>query len=156
MKALRNVLLAAAVCAVAVPAAAQTHDSTVIGRFIASEVRRLGGEEYREARKIVTGDLNGDGRADAAVLYTIEGAGGGNNYAQFLAVFVRDEEGQLAPAAHASAGGKLYREAHLVSITDGAVLLNVVNYAEKDAACCPSKKGTTRYTLVDGKLVEQK
>src|SRR5436190_13821404 len=70
-------------------AGSRKRDAAVIGKFISGEVARLGGQEYGAARKIVTGDLNHDGIPDAAVLYTIEGMGGGNNYSQYLAVFVR-------------------------------------------------------------------
>jgi hypothetical protein len=52
-------------------------------------------EEYREGRKVAYGDLNHDGSADAALLYTLEGGGLGNNAAQYLAVFVRSKAGEL-------------------------------------------------------------
>ena len=157
MKASRVVALIALLSASSSAAHAQARDRAVISRFIAGQASKLGGQEYREARKMVAGDLNHDGVPDAAVLYTLEGIGGGNNYTQYLAVFLRDKDkGLLVPAAHATVGGKLYREARLQSITDGAILFNIVSYEEKDAACCPSKKGATRYVLADGKLQEQK
>src|SRR6266567_5757310 len=80
-------------------------DTKSIDSYIASQARRERGEEYKEARKVVEGDLNHDGTPDVAVLYTIEGQGGSNLYIQYLAVFVRSN-GKLAAAARAEVGGK--------------------------------------------------
>jgi hypothetical protein len=147
------------VCLVAMPTAAQYEvlgidAAAVVNKFISSQVAELGGEEYGGARKIVAGDLNHDGVSDLAVLYTIEGAGGGNNYTQYLAVFVR-LEGKLIPTAHAVVGGKGYRAAHLEGIGDNVIHLTTLNYGPHDAMCCPSIKGSARFVLADGKLVSQ-
>src|ERR1051325_7936812 len=50
----------------------QTNDTAVVNEYIAKQARREAGEEYKEARKILTGDLNHDRKPDLAVLYTIE------------------------------------------------------------------------------------
>src|SRR5262249_53664273 len=74
--------------AVSTAHAIQDQDTAAIDAFIARQARQARGEEYKEARKVATGDLNHDGVADTAVLYTIEGQGGSNNYMQYLAVFI--------------------------------------------------------------------
>ena len=102
----------------------------------------------------MAGDLNHDGVSDVAVLYTIEGVGGGNNYTQYLAVFVR-LEGKLTPTAHAVVGGKGYRATHLEGIGDNVIFLTTLSYGPHDAMCCPSIKGSARFVLADGKLVSQ-
>jgi hypothetical protein len=129
-------------------------DTAVVNKFISGQEAKEGGEEYGGARKIVAGDLNHDGVPDLAVLYTIEGAGGGNNYTQYLAVFVR-VQGSLVPAAHTVVGGKGYRAAHLEGIGDNVIYLTTLRYGPHDAMCCPSKKGSARFVLADGKLVSQ-
>src|SRR5262245_1309780 len=60
---------------------------------IAAHARRVGGQAPRESRKSCEGDVNGDGRPDAAVLYTIEGVGGGNGWTQYMIVLVAAPQG---------------------------------------------------------------
>src|SRR5687768_17119516 len=63
----------------------------VITGFLARQEKKEGAEEYEEAREIASGDVNGDGKDDAVVLYTLEGFQGSNLYLQYLAVFVKRE-----------------------------------------------------------------
>ncbi len=152
------------VCFVAMPIGAQSKSSSapplkrpdvaLIDWFIADQESELGGQEYRDARKVITGDLNHDGVPDLAVLYTIEGTGGGNNYTQYLAVFLR-VDGKLVPTAHGVVGGKGERAVHLASIKDNVIYLTTLSYGPHDAMCCPSIKGSARFVLADGKLVSQ-
>lgn len=127
----------------------------IINRYIAGVARTSGASEYKEARKIVYGDVDGDGDADAAVQFTIEGMGGGNNYAFYLAVF-RNENGKLKPLTDEVVGGKLNRSVTLQKIGDRKIYLDTEEYAENDGACCPSIKGKTVYLLKNNKLTEQK
>src|SRR5262249_41581643 len=119
---------------------AQDKDKPAIDKFIASQAKRERGEEYEEARKVVSGDLTRDGVAETVVLYTIEGQDGSNNHIQYLAVFTR-ANGALVPLTHASVGSKSYRDVELDSITDGVINLTTMNYGPKDPSCCPSVKG---------------
>ena len=131
----------------------QDSDTALIDNFISKQAAREAGEEYKDARKVIEGDLNNDSTADLAVLYTIEGQHGTNNHVQYLAVFVR-VKGQLVPVTHTVVGSKSYRDVELGSINKGVILLKTLKYAPQDAACCPSKKGSTRYVLVKRKLKE--
>ena len=131
----------------------QSQDTTVIERFISKQATKEGGEEYLDARKIIAGDLNRDGVADLAVLYTIEGQGGTNNHIQYLAVFVRSKSG-LVPIAHTVAGGKSNRDVELQSIKNNVIFFQTLKYGPRDPSCCPSKKGTTRFVLSKGRLKE--
>ena len=135
--------------------AMQDQDTAAIDAFIARQARLARGEEYKDARKIAVGDLNHDGVADTAVLYTIESQGGSNNYTQYLAVFVRSKSA-LKAVAHVAVGGKSYRSVELTSVSDNFIHLDTLDYAPKDAACCPSKKGVTDYVLVGGVLREKR
>ena len=132
---------------------AQNRDIPIINKFIASEAAKIGGEEYGDARKLITGDLNRDGTPDLAVLYTIEGMGGGNNYIQFLAVFVR-VKGRLDHLAHRAIGGKLNRSVELESIVNNVIYCKILRYGPKDPSCCPTLKGTARFTLAGKRLKE--
>jgi len=134
---------------------AQSDDKAVIDKLIAAQAKRERGEEPDGIRKTIEGDLNHDGVADAAVLYTIEGQDGSNNYIQYLAVFVRKKTG-LVFAARTSVGGKNRRGMELTSIKDNVIYFDTTGYAERDPSCCPSVKGKTTFTLVGKKLVEKR
>src|SRR5215471_951830 len=127
----------------------------VVNRFIKSQESRARGTEYTEGRKIVTGDLNSDGNPDIAVLYTLEGGHGGNDYNQYLAVFL-NMNGKYVYKAHRRVGGRFERNMDLKSIENGKVLFDTMEYLPKDPSCCPSKKGSTQFTLSQGKLIEIK
>ncbi len=142
--------VAASVCCAAEPSAA---DRVAIDAFIAAQARRERGEEYRDARKIVIGNLREDAEAQTVVLYTIESQGGSNNYVQYLAVFVHQRRG-LAALTHAEVGGKSVRAVELSGIEHGGIVLATLGYAPKDASCCPSVKGSTRYVLV-GRILRE-
>ena len=136
-----------------IPAAviAQGNDKAAIDKFISAHATREKGEEYAEARKVVTGDLDGDGGAETVVLYTIEGQGGSNNHTQYLVVFKR-ANGQLVHLTHTSVGSKTYRDASLDGITNRLINLTTMGYAKNDPACCPTVKGQAWYRLVRGAL----
>ena len=154
MKSITLILLTAAFPAVVLAESGhQDRDTATITSFIAAQARKERGDEYEEARKVVAGDLNGDGVPETIVLYTIEGQRGSNNYIQYLAVFER-RNGRLAPLAHAAVGGKLRRSVELSGINGKKITLATLSYGPRDAACCPSIKGTAWYTLAGRNLRE--
>lgn len=133
-------------------ARSQHTDKADIDKFISNQAKAEAGEEYPDARKVVTGDLTGDGIAETAVLYTIEGQDGTNNHIQYLAVFKRVDE-RLVPVTHVSVGGKDYRDVDLDEIVNGLIKLTTSSYKKTDPSCCPTLKGSLRYRLLRGKLV---
>lgn len=137
------------------PTPDKTDGQKTINRYIAGVARTSGASEYKEARKIVYGDIDGDGDADAAVQFTIEGAGGGNMYTFYLAVF-RNENGKLKVVTDDAVGGKLNRNVTLQQIKAQKIYLDTEEYAENDGACCPSIKGKAVYVLKNNKLAEIK
>lgn len=141
--------------ATSLPATAQSDDSKVIDKYIASQAKRERGEEPDGIRKTIEGDLNHDGAADVAVLYTIEGQGGSNNYIQYLAVFVRKETG-LVFAARTPVGGKNRRAIEITSIKDSAMFFDTTAYGPRDPSCCPTIKGQTKFVLAGKQLVEKR
>lgn len=147
------VLCGGVVCVGALWAAGQSGDAAVIDKFIASQESGENGSEARDYRMVLRGDLNHDGVPDAAVMYTLEGGNGTNNYVRHLAVFVR-VNGKLVPTAHAVVGGKNYRAIVMKAIKDNLILCETTGYAAKDPSCCPTIKGTTRYAL-DGEQLKE-
>lgn len=136
------------------PVTLASDDNKVINNYIASQAAKQKGEEPERIRKSVVGDLNHDGMADTAVLYTIEAQNGSNNYIQFLAVFLRTKSG-LHITANATVGGKNNRGAELVSINNGQIILDTLGYGPKDPSCCPTLKGSTSYVLSGRRLKEK-
>lgn len=136
-------------------ALAQSDDKAVIDKYIAGQAAKERGEEPDGVRKVVEGDLNRDGIADIAVLYTIEGQDGSNNYVQYVAVFLR-KSGKLMFAARSAAGGKNRRAIEITAIKNNAVLLDTTAYGPRDPSCCPTLKGKTKYVLAGAKLVEKR
>lgn len=133
---------------------ARQSDDTVIDAYISRQARRERGDEYREARKVVAGDLTHDDIPETVVLYTIESQHGSNLYVQYLAVLAR-RNGKLLPVTHAEVG-KSVRSVELKSVEGNSILLDTMSYGPKDPQCCPSVKGATKYVLVGSTLREQK
>jgi len=149
----RSLLLILVLCARAFASPGQHADTAAIDKFIASQESYESGQQAEGFRTVLTGDLNHDGIPDAAVLYTLEGQNGTNNYVQYLAVFVR-VKGHLVPFAHAAVGGKNYRAIKIEAIENDMILCSTLGYAPKDPSCCPTIKGSTRYALEGNKLKE--
>jgi len=139
---------------VAAPLAfSQSGGNRVVDSFISAQAAKEGGEEYEKARKTVRGDVNKDGKQDLIVLYTLEGFGGGNNYIQYLAVFLGNGK-TFRYAANDGIGGKNSRAIDLLSVTGGKINLRTTKYGKNDPSCCPSIKGRTAFVLRNGKLKE--
>ena len=126
-----------------------------INAYIRKEAKSQDGTEYREARKVVFGDVDGDGDKDAVVQYTIEGMGGGNSFEQMLAVFI-NQKGVYRFTAEEVVGGKFaYRTSELTSIENGKILLSTEACAEPPQGLCDNpKKGQAIFTFNKGKLKE--
>jgi hypothetical protein len=139
------------VCSSPLALAQSQRDESIIKSFIAQQAKRERATEYEEARSIVRGDLNADSAEDAVVLYTLEGQGGSNEYIQYLAVFL-NRKGKLVYATHQMVGGKNRKSIESVSIKDGKINLQTLEYLPTDASCCPSKKGQMRFILSGGRL----
>ncbi len=124
-------------------------DAEVIKVAILARAAQDGGSEYTDARKSVDGDLDGDGTADVAVLYSLEGAGGGNGSVGYLAAFVR-ASGQLKLVDTATLSGS----AQALKLKDGAVHLKLLSLGLDDSACCPSVEEDAMYVLHGNKWLQ--
>ena len=132
-----------------VPASVAESSAGVIDAVIATQAKQDGGTEYVEARKSIEGDINGDGSPDVAVLYVLEGAGGGNGSVSYLVAFERDA-GQLKLIDTTTLSGS----ARGFSVSDGAVHLKLLSLGPDDSACCPSIEEETTYMLKGGKWLQ--
>ena len=111
--------------------------------------------EYKEARKIIYGDVDGDGTKDVVVQYTLEGAGGGNSWGQSLAVFL-DKKGVYKLAADEGVGGKFFRIFTVQKVVGKTIIgaTETCPDGEPQGICKNPKKGQVKYILVNGKLKE--
>lgn len=98
----------------------------------------------------LTGDLDGDGTEEAVVL--IWTSSGGSGTFDYLAVMARRGE-EILTLGTAEIGDRVkIRDARL---SDGSIVLDVVQAGPDDAACCPSEKARRTWILQADGLVEQ-
>ncbi|NIK00372.1 hypothetical protein [Xanthomonas cannabis] len=131
-----------------------TPDAKVINAAIAQEAKKAeGATEYKDARKIVEGDLTGDGKPEVVALYTLEGGGGGNGAGSYLAAFQRKETGQLQLAGTTSVSG-FGVAAQNVSLEDGTVHVKLLVQGPDDPDCCPSTEEEALYVFHGNKWLQ--
>ncbi|HET8946340.1 MAG TPA: hypothetical protein VFQ07_05105 [Candidatus Polarisedimenticolia bacterium] len=95
------------------------------------------------------GDLDGDGREDAAVI--LLSSGGGSGVFVDLAV-VLDRNGVPVHAASAPLGDRV--QVHGVRIEGTDVLVDVTQQGPCDPACSPTQNTTRKFHFADGRLVD--
>ena len=88
-----------------------------------------------DEKSIALGDIDGDGRGDAAV-FVYENSGGGNGWATYLVVLknVRGVPKQVGKAYFIDQQAKLEK----LEIKNGEILLSALVHTDKDGHCCPS------------------
>jgi hypothetical protein len=94
------------------------------------------------------GDLNGDGKSDAAVILA-ENGGGSGTFESVVAVY--NENGVPVQAGQAALGDRVL--VNSVKIEAGAVVLDMVVQAPNDPMCCPTLPTTQTFRPVSGGLV---
>ncbi|KGK59212.1 MULTISPECIES: hypothetical protein [Xanthomonas] len=131
-----------------------TPDAEVIDAAIVQEAKTAAGaSEYKDARKVVEGDLNGDGTSEVVALYTLEGQAGSNGAGSYLAAFQRNEAGQLQLAGMTSVSG-FGVAAQKVSLKKGAVHVTLLVPGPDDPDCCPSMEEESLYVFHGGKWLQ--
>ena len=99
---------------------------------------------------LLSGDLDGDGAEESAVL--IWTSSGGSGTYDYLAVLGRDAEGAVSARAGAPLGDRV--KVRAASIVDGRVVLDTVQAGPGDAACCPGQKMRRSYALAGDVMTE--
>jgi len=120
---------------------------------IAAHARRVGGQAPKESRKTCEGDVNGDGKTDAAVVYTVEGAGGGNAWTQYIMVMVAAPQG-VGATSPKEVGATGQRSVETCTLGTGTIDATTKEWAPTDPSCCPSKAGTLKLGFEKGKVVD--
>lgn len=95
-----------------------------------------------------TGDLNGDGVADAAVVLAAN-MGGSGTFVYLAAVL--DDRGMPKHIASASLGDRVQIKS--VSIDAGQIVLDMVTHGPNDPICCPTQQVTRKFKLQSDTLV---
>lgn len=131
-----------------------TGDAAIIN-FISRQAKAEKADEYDEARRVFRRDIDRDGKMDLIVLYTLEGFGGGNNYQEYLAVFLGTGK-TFRHAADTVVGGKFFRDVSFRSLTGSTISLDTKEYRKNDPACCPSRPAKAHYVFRRNKLIEIK
>jgi hypothetical protein len=127
-------------------------DAAILGQVVDQTLRsvqELYGGDFR-ADNAAFGDLDGDGRDDAAILVTYEAAP--DDYVQYLVAYLFDGE-TFQSIATKNVGGRFLdaRRAAMQGIVDGAIVVDLQAMAG-GAACCESRRAA--FALKEGELVE--
>jgi hypothetical protein len=93
------------------------------------------------------GDLNGDGKADAAVLMA-ENSGGSGVFESVIAVI--NQGGTPHQQSEAALGDRVQIKS--ADISSGVIHLNMVVAGPNDPMCCPSLPQKQNFWLIDNKL----
>jgi len=120
-------------------------------QHISRHAKSTNGNEYLLARIYAQGDIDGDGKDDAAVIYTLEGIRGGNDWLQFLAVKFSSANGRII---WKQAGGKDIRAVENIKITNEKIVASTLEYGPSDDSCYPSVSKTAIFVIRNGKLIE--
>ncbi len=96
-----------------------------------------------------SGDLNGDGAPDAAVILATN-TGGTGTFMTLEAVL--NQNGAAVPTATAQLGDRT--KVKSVSIAGGVITVDAVIHGPKDPLCCPTRPATLKYKLENGQLVQ--
>lgn len=122
----------------------------IINEHITKHAEELGASEYTEARLIEEGDFDEDGHSDLAIVYTLEGVGGGNNSHQVLIV-ISGNNGTNEVTDEIALKGAITE----LASDAGQLMATSLYHAQGDPSCCPSLKEVQIFRLSDGKLEAQ-
>jgi hypothetical protein len=153
---------------------ALANDSAAQDKAIAAlidQLRDADASEYRDARKLFPIKLKHQDMV--AVLFTLEGFGGGNNYGYYLSLFkpaIKYDKNDTPLAitkyqllAFAKVGGQAWRgvEFDSLKVEGDLIALQVKDYQRNEKGhlievlCCPSVAATAYYKLEQAGLIEQ-
>lgn len=126
-----------------------------VEEIISQKARQLKGHEYCQFRRYNSiNDIDGDGKDDFVVIYTVEGVHGSmNQYFQFMLVFLSSRinskplEIQVGERGERSAEGIMNVEKNKITVKEQV-------WQNNDALCCPSGGGQSIYGISNGKIIK--
>ena len=120
--------------------------------MIQHKAKQLEGFEYCQFRRYNTlNDLDGDGKEDFIVLFTVEGIHHSmNNTYQFIYVFLSGNPN--AEPLQIQVGSRGKQETNEILISSDEILLPMSVWGKDDGICCPSQTDTTTLRILQGKL----
>ena len=126
--------------------------SSAVEAVVTSKVRELKGHELCQFRLYDhIHDIDGDGRDDFLMVFSVEAINGSANASrQFLAVF---PSGRSRHPSVVEVGRRGVRVVLSLDVDGRAVVLRTAEQKEGDAMCCPSGAGELLFRLEGGKLV---
>lgn len=114
-----------------------------------TEAQKRGYNSKIQENNIAFGDLNNDGKKDAAV---ITGARtGGTGYDVDLQILI-NQQGNPQYITSKSLGDRV--KINSISIQLGQIIIDMVTHGPNDAACCPTVEKIVKYELSKDELVE--
>lgn len=99
---------------------------------------------------VAFGDINSDGKEDAAVI--LESNSGGSGFFYQLAIVI-NQDGKAYNTANKDIGDRVIINS--IDIQSGVITIDMVTHSPGDALCCPSLEKVVKYKLSGDKLVEQ-
>ena len=125
-----------------------------VERPIAEKARQLQGAEYCQFRRYNSiNDIDGDGKDDFVVIYTVEGVHRSmNHFLQFMLVFLSSKRGSKPLEIQVGERGK--RSIGEIGLVErNKIILGNDVWISGDALCCPSGKGKSVYEIQNGRIV---
>jgi len=124
--------------------------SPALERLIAEKARSLSMTESCQFRRYdALDDVDGDGKDDLVLIFTLEGPDGADDHVSFLAAFL---SGSPDRPLVLEAGRRGERDPVAIESKRGEIALETLEFLPKDPTCCPSGKGKSVYRLHAGKL----
>ncbi|MFZ6779581.1 hypothetical protein ACO0LD_22350 [Undibacterium sp. Ji83W] len=153
--------------AVTASAAQQAAMQFELTRLIAQFGDGIAETHSENPARIVYGNFFDDHKNDAVVLFNLEGYGGANHHAEFIAFFTELEQFEVAGkrnrpyllVAVTKLGERGWRsfDFNSASIKQGTVTLKGKEMASRDAMCCPSLTITRSFSVDEfDRIVESK
>jgi hypothetical protein len=125
-----------------------------VERPIAEKARQLQGAEYCQFRRYNSiNDIDGDGKDDFVVIYTVEGVHRSmNHFLQFMLVLLSSKRGSKPLEIQVGERGK--RSIGEIGLVErNKIILGNDVWISGDALCCPSGKGKSVYEIQNGRIV---
>jgi hypothetical protein len=117
----------------------------VIKNYLSSQKSET---EDAQSQGSAIADLNGDGKSEIVLVWTVLGPTYWHNT---LTILTKTSEGYKAVASL-----NLNGEANLLSVKGGIIFVKEKVYGKKDPICCPSIKRQGKYRWVGKKIAEVK